>query len=94
MLLVEVVAMSFHESPAVQKLSPEVKAQAVEAARPAAMLMEKATQHRAQESAAPSDHSGSKEALRHNQSSVEKTQAPLSPTDGHKGHAHSRGMER
>lgn len=86
--------MTSYESPAVQKLSPEVKAQAVEAARPAAQLMEKATQHRAQASTAPSSQSDGREALRHNQSSVDKTQAPMSPTDAQRGHAHSRGMER
>jgi len=78
----------------VHNLSPEVKAQAVEAARPAAALMEKATQHRTQESAAPTGQSDVKEALRHNQSSVQKTQAPMSPTDAHKGRTQSRGMER
>jgi hypothetical protein len=83
--------MTSHESPAIQKLSPEVKAQAVEAARPAARLMEQATQHRAQVPAAPSSQSDGKEALRHTQSSVQKTQAPMSPTDAHKGHAHTRG---
>lgn len=78
----------------IQNLSPEVKAQAVEAARPAALLMEKATQHRMQASAAPPNQSDGKEALRHNQSSAQKTQAPMSPTDAHKGHTQSRGMER
>jgi hypothetical protein len=75
----------------VQQLSPEVKAQAMAAGRPAAQLIEQATQHRTQAPAAPTSQSDGKEALRHNQSSVQKTQAPMSPTDGHKGHAHTRG---
>ncbi len=79
------------ESQAIQNLPAEVKAQAMEAGRPAAMLLEKATQHRTQAPNAPISQSDGKEALRHNQSSVEKTQAPMSPTDGHKGHAHPRG---
>lgn len=83
--------MQTPSSTAVQNLPAEVKARAVEAARPAAQLMEKATQHCMQPSAAPSSQSDGKEALRHNQSSAEKTQAPMSPTDGHKGHAHTRG---
>jgi len=87
--------MTPHESPSIQNLPDNIKAQATEAGRPAAALIEKATQHRTQEAAAPSDQAGGKEALRHNQSSVEKTQAPMSPTDAHKGHAHTRGgMER
>jgi hypothetical protein len=87
--------MTSLESPAVQKLSPEVKAQAADAGRPAAQLIEQSTQHRTQVPAPPTSQSDGKEALRHNQSSVQKTQAPMSPTDGHKGHAHPRGgMER
>ena len=75
----------------VQSLSPEVKAQAMDAGRPAAQLMERATQHRTQSPAAPTSQSDGKEALRHNQSSLQKTQAPMSPTDAHKGHAYTRG---
>jgi hypothetical protein len=83
------------ESRQVQNLSPQIKARATEAMRPAAQLMEQATQHRTQAPSAPTSQSDGKEALRHNQSSVQKTQAPMSPTDGHKGHAHTRGgMER
>jgi hypothetical protein len=87
--------MAFETSQSVQQLPAEVKAQAVEAARPAAKLMESATAHRHEAPTAGSDHAGGKEALRHNQSSPEKSQAALSPTDSNKGHAHQRGgMER
>jgi len=83
------------ESRQVQNLSPQIKAQAMDAGRPAAQLIEQSTQHRTQAPAAPTSQSDGKEALRHNQSSMQKTQAPMSPTDGHKGHAHTRGgMER
>jgi len=84
------------EYQSVQNLSSEVKAQAVEAARPAAKLMQEATSHRHTSPDATADHGGGKEALRHNQSAPEKSQSAMSPTDGQKGHTHqqSRGMER
>lgn len=87
------------QSQAVQNLSPEAKSQAVEAARPAAQLMERATSHRAetQPHNTSSDRSG-KEALMHTHGAPGKAQAAMSPTDHHKGQTHSqnrsRGMER
>lgn len=87
------------QSQAVQKLSPQIKAQAVEAARPAAALMERATAHRSENR--PHDTSsdrGGKEALMHTQGAPGKTQAAMSPTDAHKSQTHSqsrsRGIER
>lgn len=90
------------EAPNVANLPESVKAQAVEAAHPAAKLMDRATQHRTQNPDAPTDHSGSREALMHNQSAHGKSQEAMSPTDSHKGHTQSqartmdrsRGMER
>ena len=74
-----------YESAAVQKLSPEVKAQAVDAARPSARLMEQATSHHSEMNNAPSSRSDGREALMHTQGAPGKSQAALSPTDNHKG---------
>jgi hypothetical protein len=87
------------QSQAIQKLSPQIKAQAVEAARPAAALMDRATAHRSEnQSHNSTSDRGGKEALMHTQGAPGKTQAAMSPTDAHKGQAHSqqrsRGMER
>ena len=69
----------------IQNLSPEVKAQAVEAARPAAALMDRATTHLDQTAVTPADNRGGKEALMHTQGAPGKSQEALSPTDNHKG---------
>jgi hypothetical protein len=93
------------QSQAVQNLSPETKAQAVEAARPAAELMERATAHRPENQTTTHDTSsdrGGKDAMMHTQGAPGKTQEALSPTDSHKGQTPSqqrspnrgRGMER
>jgi hypothetical protein len=90
------------QTPNVDKLPEAVKAQAVDAARPAAQLMEKATAHQTQ---APGDHaapSDGKEALIRNQGGQGKEQPAMSPTDHSKSHTPSqqrtmergRGMER
>jgi hypothetical protein len=90
------------ESPKVENLPAEVKAQAVEAAYPAAKLMDRATQHRAE---APSDHTShtdGKEALIRNQGDQGKEQSAMSPTDHGKSQTatfertqgRGRGMER
>jgi hypothetical protein len=89
-------------SGSIQNLSPEVKAQAVEAARPAAALMDQATSHRTEMPDASSSHTGGKEALMHTAGAPGKSQAALSPTDNHKGQTQTqqrsqergRGMER
>ena len=78
-------------TPKVEGLSSEARSQAVEAARPTADLMQKATQHRSEAPDAQSDRDGGREALRHNQSSPEKTQEAMSPTDSSKGHTHQHG---
>ena len=86
------------ETPNVDKLPDNVKAQAVEAAHPAAQLMDKATQHRIDAPVQQSGQTDGKEALMHNQSAAGKSQEAMSPTDNHKGHtatqARGRGMER
>lgn len=91
------------QSSAIQNLPAEVKAQAVDAGRPAAQLMDRATSHR-QETADTSHNTssdrGGKDALMHTQGAPGKTQEALSPTDGHKSQTQtqhrqqSRGMER
>jgi len=86
----------------VQNMSAESKAQAVEAARPSATLMDKATQHQAASHSTDTSQSGSREALMHNQSSTGRSQESLSPTDSGKGQtatqqrsqSRSRGIER
>ena len=80
----------------VSSLSPEVKAQAVEAARPAASLMDRATAHQQDASDPGSNRTGGKEALMHTQGTPGKAQEALSPTDAHKGQTRSqqRSMER
>lgn len=88
------------QTPNVDKLPASVKAQAVEAAHPAAQLMDKATQHRNESPVQQSGQSDGKEALMHNQSAAGKSQEAMSPTDSHKGHtatqersqARGRGM--
>jgi hypothetical protein len=89
------------QSQAIQNLSPETKSQAVDAARPAAQLMERATAHRSENHSTAHDSSsdrGGKEALMHTQGAPGKTQEAMSPTDHHKAQTHSqqrsRGMER
>jgi len=91
------------QSSAIQNLSQETKAQAVEAARPAAQLMERATAHPPENQTTAHDTSsdrGGKDARMHTQGAPGKTQEALSPTDAHKGQTQSqqrsrgRGMER
>lgn len=91
-----------HEAPKVENLPAEVKAQAVEAAHPAAKLMERATQHRVDAPSGHGEHSDGKEALIRNQGDQGKEQSALSPTDHGKSQAatqertqgRGRGMER
>ena len=70
----------------IEDLPAHVKAQAVEAAHPAAQLMERATQHRTQSIGGQSGHSDTREVLMHNQSAHGKMQEAMSPTDSSKGH--------
>jgi hypothetical protein len=90
------------QTPSVDKLPESVKAQAVDAARPAAQLMERATAHQTQ---TPGNHAGpgdGKEALIRNQGDQAKEQSAMSPTDHGKAQmatqersqGRSRGMER
>jgi len=86
------------QSQAIRSLSPQTKSQAVEAARPAAALMERATAHRSENASHDTSNRGGKEALMHTQGAPGKTQEAMSPTDHHKAQTHSqqrsRAMER
>jgi hypothetical protein len=91
------------QSQAIQNLSSEVKSQAVDAGRPAAQLMDRATAHRQENQSTTHDSSsdrGGKDAMMHTQGAPGKTQEALSPTDAHKSQTPSqqrsrgRGMER
>lgn len=95
--------MEQNQTTNVQRLSPEVKQQAVEAARPAAdKLMDRATSHHGESYTSSSAHTGGREALMHTQGAPGQAQESLSPTDAHKGQTQSqqrsqnrgRGMER
>jgi hypothetical protein len=91
------------QTPNVDKLPESTKAQAVEAARPAAQLMERATSHRAQiHSLDGSLGDNSREALIRNQGDQGKEQSAMSPTDHQRSQSatqqrvqgRSRGVER
>ena len=90
------------QTPNVDKLPESVKAQAVEAARPSAQLMERATAHRHESQGAPSVRGDTREALIRNQGDQGKEQSAMSPTDSSKSQAatqqkmlsRSRGIER
>jgi hypothetical protein len=90
------------QTPNVDKLPENIKAQAVEAARPSAQLMERATAHRQESHDAPSNRGDSREALIRNQGDQGQEQSAMSPTDHGKSQAatkersqgRSRGMER
>ena len=90
------------ETPNVDKLPESVKAQAVDAARPSAQLMERATAHRQESHDAPSSRGDSREALIRNQGAQGKEQSAMSPTDHGKSQtatqqrsqSRGRGIER
>jgi hypothetical protein len=89
-------------TPNVDKLPDNVKVQAVDAARPAAQLMDRATGHRQETPDIQSGHGDTREALIRNQGEQGKEQSAMSPTDHGKSQAatqarsqgRSRGMER
>jgi hypothetical protein len=89
------------ETPKVENLSAEVKAQAVEAAHPAAKLMDRATQAPEIRDASSGRGDG-REALIRNQGDQGKEQSAMSPTDHGKSQpatqartqTRERGMER
>jgi hypothetical protein len=89
------------ETPKVENLSAEVKAQAVEAAHPAAKLMDRAAQAPEIRDAS-SGRSDGREALIRNQGEQGKEQSAMSPTDHGKSQTatqertqnRGRGMER
>jgi len=89
-------------TPNVDKLPENVKAQAIDAARPAALLMDRATGHRSETPDLIAGHGDSREALIRNQGEQGKEQSAMSPTDHGKSQAatqersqsRGRGMER
>ena len=90
------------QTPNVDKLPENVKTQAVDAARPAARLMDAATAHRTEAPDTQSGRGDSREALIRNQGGQGKEQSAMSPTDHNKSNAptqqksmgRGRGMER
>jgi hypothetical protein len=91
------------QTPNVDKLSPEIRQQSMEAGSSARTLMDRATvHHQAAAGDLTSSHGGNREALMHTQGAPGKSQEALSPTDSHKGQTQSqqrsqergRGMER
>jgi hypothetical protein len=91
------------QTPNVDKLPESVKAQAVDAARPSAQLMERATAHRHEsQEAPPADRGDTRSALIRNQGNQGKEQSAMSPTDSAKSQSatqqrvmsRGRGMER
>ena len=92
----------YQQSSAVRNLPPEVKAQAVEAARPSAKLMDRATSNRVEMADTSSNRDGDRGAMMHNQGTQGKAQEALSPTDNaksqtqtqHRAQGRGRGMER
>ena len=91
------------QTPNVDKLPDNVRAQAVDAARPSVKLMERAAE-RAQQAhqSGPSGRGDSPEALIRNQGDQAKEQSAMSPTDHsssrtatqQRAMGRSRGMER
>ena len=89
------------QTPNIDKLPDNVKAQAVDAARPAAQLMDRATGHQQESPNLQASHGDGREALIRNQGRQGKEQSAMSPTDHGKQAAtqersqgRSRGMER
>jgi hypothetical protein len=90
------------QTPNVDKLPDNVKTQAVDAARPAAQLMDAATAHRTETPDPLSGRGDPREALIRNQGGQGKEQSAMSPTDHGKSQTatqqrsqgRSRGMER
>jgi hypothetical protein len=95
-ITLEVIVMAFEQGDSVNNLSPEVRQQAVEAARPAAALMDRATSHHSQSMSYGSDHGGNREAMMHTQGAPDRSQEALSPTDGGKSQTQvqQRSMDR
>src|ERR1700733_4838293 len=68
-------------APEISNLPENIKAQAVEAAHPAAKLIEQATQQRTEFASGQPEHRDGKEALIRNQGDQGKEQSAMSPTD-------------
>jgi hypothetical protein len=69
------------QTPNVDKLPDNVKAEAVDAARASAQLMDRATQHRPETQSDHANPGDGKEALIRNQGDQGKEQSAMSPTD-------------
>ena len=90
------------QTPNIDKLPANVKEQAVDAARPAAQLMDRATGHAPETPAVQTGQADGREALIRNQGDQGKEQAAMSPTDHGKSQAatqersqsRGRGIER
>jgi hypothetical protein len=90
------------QTPNVDKLPDNVKAQAVDAARPSVKLMERTAAATEKAQSFPSGRGDSPEALIRNQGDQGKEQSAMSPTDSNKSQSatqqramsRSRGMER
>lgn len=90
------------QTPTVDELPATLKSQAVDAARPAAKLMDRATGHAPETPAIQSGQGDGRESLIRNQGDQGKEQAAMSPTDHSKSQPQSqlrtmsrgRGMER
>jgi hypothetical protein len=89
-------------TPNVDKLPDNVKAQAVDAARPAAQLMDRATGHQTESPNLQAGQGDNREALIRNQGEQGKEQSAMSPSDHGKSQvatqtrsqSRGRGMER
>lgn len=82
------------QTPNIDKLSPEVKQQAMQAGESARALMDRATVHHQGSGASASSHGDNREALMHAAGAPGKSQAALSPTDNHKGQTHTQGRQQ
>jgi hypothetical protein len=98
----EQAAAKQSQTPNVDKLPDNVKAQAVDAARPSVQLMERTAAATEKAQPLPSGRGDTPEALIRNQGDQGKEQSAMSPTDSSKSQSatqqrtmnRSRGMER
>jgi len=86
--------MEQSQTPNVDRLSPEIKQQAMQAGESARALMDRATVHHQGSGASASSHGDNREALMHTAGAPGKTQSALSPTDSHKGQTQTQGRQQ
>jgi hypothetical protein len=82
------------QTPNVDKLSPEVKQQAMQAGESTRALLDSATVHHQAAGSSATSHGDNREALMHTAGAPGKSQAALSPTDSHKGQTHTQGRQQ